>query len=639
MLINRNKYLAAIIFAIIFLSFFLGGNSISIAVSTQEGVYLLKDVKFIQKIGPVIDGAVEFFMPSDIAIDQINKRIYIADTGNNRIQVFSEEGILEWGNNFLKRPKKIALDHNGNLYVTDTGNNQIKVFDSAGDCINTFGKDILHSPEGIAINDASGAIYVADTMAEVGNGRIQVFDSKGTVMPFTFQDNGSEMVFGTGSPKGITVDSEGKIYVVDMCFKKGVWYDRLLKFDSTGKLEMLVDENNLNNPSDVAIDEQTGNIYVTDTQNCRIQLFDPDGKPLSKWGGKVDDKELLIPGNLNLPEGMVINEGDIYVVDTGNNRIQVFDSTLFSSHDAFQDKWGVFGNGEFDKPFGVAVDEDNNIYVLDSKYYIRKFDSDWNFVGVIGDGVGIDNTPIDMAIGEDNSIYVMHSERDIRRFNRDNGESIEVIKVISDEDIKTLEYLENIKEYYFNKLSKQAVEPITKNTFVIDDISHSIQVFDPKNQKNIGTLGTYGEGDSQFKFPADIAIDQRGLIYVADRDNNCIKVFEIAWEKNLPPVPPVDNNPISCGNNCCSCYYPDYCWCHYPWCNCNCWPSCPSCSIVCSPLWKISTWPTLDNQGDNCSLSFGNSGAFSSLLGNNWSSSSQAWDFGTSTNWLGMGTK
>ena len=73
--------------------------------------------------------------------------MYVADTANNRIQVFSSNGtfISQWGNygvgnGTLKSPEGIAVDHQGNVYVADTANNRIQVFSSNGTFITKWGK-------------------------------------------------------------------------------------------------------------------------------------------------------------------------------------------------------------------------------------------------------------------------------------------------------------------------------------------------------------------------------------------------------------------------------------------------------------------------------------------------------------------
>ena len=121
--------------------------------------------------------------------------------------------VTQWGsqggeNGQFSSPEGIAVDASGNVYVADSGNDRIQVFSSSGVYITRWGGNgQFHSPEGIAV-DASGIVYVVDR-----NDRIQVFSSSGVYITRW----GS---IGTGngqfiSPKGIAVDASGNVYVAD----------------------------------------------------------------------------------------------------------------------------------------------------------------------------------------------------------------------------------------------------------------------------------------------------------------------------------------------------------------------------------------------------------------------------------------
>jgi NHL repeat/FIMAH domain len=145
-----------------------------------------------------------------------------------------------------------------------------------------------------------------------------------------------------------------------------------------------------NLPRGVATDA-AGDVYVTDTQNNRIQKFASDGAFLTKWGSLGGDD-----GRFSVPNGVATDSNnDVYVADTGNNRIQ-----KFASDGTFLTKWGSLGgdDGQFISPLGVATDAVGDVYVADGSDRIQKFDSDGNFLAKWG-GPGGDDGQFDQPFG------------------------------------------------------------------------------------------------------------------------------------------------------------------------------------------------------------------------------------------------
>ena len=109
------------------------------------------------------------------------------------------------------------------------------------------------------------------------------------------------------------------------------------------------------NAQSVAVNMGTGNVYVVDRDNNRVQKFDANGTYLGKWGsGPSSDN-----GSFNSPYGVAVDTaGNVYVSDWGNNRVQKFDS-----NGNFLTKWGISGSGDgqFDVPTGVAVAGDGYV--------------------------------------------------------------------------------------------------------------------------------------------------------------------------------------------------------------------------------------------------------------------------------------
>ena len=164
------------------------------------------------------------------------------------------------------------------------------------------------------------------------------------------------------SPYGVAVDNSGNVYVVDSdnC--------RVQKFDSSGNFLLKWGSNGTGNgqfyfPSGVAVDS-SGNVYVTDTG---VQKFNSNGVFITKWGstGSGDGQFM---GSWGIA---VDSSGNVYVTDDGNNRVQKFDSA-----GNYLTQWGSggSGDGQFSIPYGVAIDSSGNVYVSDSgNFRVQKF--------------------------------------------------------------------------------------------------------------------------------------------------------------------------------------------------------------------------------------------------------------------------
>lgn len=314
--------------------------------------------------------------------------------------------IDEWGQlgdsegEFLS-PYGIAVSSVGNVYVAGTSNDRIQVFDSSGGFIEEWGERCVaeyeeprdpiecdggfHRPEGIAV-DAASNVYVADTF----NNRIQKFRQADEGYEYErkwgrFCDVAYDGPIGCNGwfnhQQGISVSSIGNVYIADTI------NHRIQEFGSTGEYhtwwgsycDVVAEEprncnKGLRYPEGIAANTD-GIIYVADTGNDRIQMFNSHGAPLRRWGSDCfvhDEDPGTCDGKFNAPSGIAVDvAGNVYVADTGNNRIQVFDPS-----GVFIKKWGSegSGDGQFLRPKGIAVDYAGNVYVADTfNHRIQKF--------------------------------------------------------------------------------------------------------------------------------------------------------------------------------------------------------------------------------------------------------------------------
>ena len=225
------------------------------------------------------------------------------------------------GDGQFSYPQGVAVNAAGNIYVADSGNHRIQKFDSSGSFLAKWGSQgsgdgQFSYPEGVAV-DASGNVYVTDPGNRFSpNLRIQKFDSSGSFLAKWDSEPGDGNL---PHPAGIAVDdATGNVYVAD---RDNYW---IQKFDASGSL--LAKWGGLGSgdgefwfPDGVAVDA-AGDVYVTDAGNNRIQKFDSSGSFLSKWGSEGSGD-----GQFFVPRGVAVDAfGDVYIVDALNHRIQKF---------------------------------------------------------------------------------------------------------------------------------------------------------------------------------------------------------------------------------------------------------------------------------------------------------------------------
>ena len=150
--------------------------------------------------------------------------------------------------------------------------------------------------------------------------------------------------------------------------------------------------------------DAVGNIYIADTGNNRVLKYFPNGNNAQIWGqqGTAD-------GRFNQPLGITIDLAGTaaYVTDSGNNRIQKFDL-----NGTFLTKWGTpgSGNGQLSAPYGVAIDSAGDVYVADTgNSRIQRFSPTGTFIassGTFGAANGEVNFPAGLAVGTSDRVYV-----------------------------------------------------------------------------------------------------------------------------------------------------------------------------------------------------------------------------------------
>jgi DNA-binding beta-propeller fold protein YncE len=246
--------------------------------------------------------------------------IYAADQAVGAIFVFSPDADKKFDVQMIRNGKEahfglingLAIDDTDRLFVSDDQSHKVHVINPQHQEEAAFGADVLVRPGGMAIDEENRFLYVVDTGSDV----VDVFDA----------DN----------------------------------YKLLRKIGTPGKKHLLSDPGDFSLPTNVAVDKE-GNVYVTDTLNNRVEIFDADGKFVSMFGKNGDG-----PGHFARPKGIAIDrDGHIWVVDAVQQRVQVFDT-----EGRLLIYFGEPGNwpGQFSAPYDIAIDPKSNRVVTSEQF-------------------------------------------------------------------------------------------------------------------------------------------------------------------------------------------------------------------------------------------------------------------------------
>lgn len=271
-------------------------------------------------LGNALDGGPSdtFVKPYAVAVSP-QGRIYVSDTAARRVFAIDRDKatltfIGERGSTALTKPVGVAVDANGTVFVADATLKRVFGFAPDGGVVVSIGREgELESPSGIAIDRARKLLYVVDS-------------SKHQIIVYSTTDGARVRVVGKRGgeagqfnfPTNATVDRAGRLYVADTL------NFRVQIFEADGKFVRMFGTlgdapGTFNRPKGVAVDSE-GHIYVADTAFDNFQVFDAEGKLLlfvGHGGGQL--------GQFLLPAGLYIDDRDqIYVADQGNSRVQVF---------------------------------------------------------------------------------------------------------------------------------------------------------------------------------------------------------------------------------------------------------------------------------------------------------------------------
>jgi len=206
----------------------------------------------------------------------------------------------------------------------------------------------LAEPYGMAV-DSRGSLYVADQKV----GAIFIFNTETREVELIRNKTHAHFV----RIIGLALDDNDRLFVSDPGLR------HILVFNSAHKAEDVITDG-LVSPGAMAIDRENRQLYVSDIELDQVLVYDADSlKLIRKIGTTGHNHELTTPGDFAKPTGLAVDsDGNLYVADTLNNRIEVFDAD-----GKFISTFGKAGDGPgyFARPKGVAIDSDDHVWVAD----------------------------------------------------------------------------------------------------------------------------------------------------------------------------------------------------------------------------------------------------------------------------------
>ena len=494
--------------------------------------------------------------PQSVAIGP-DRSVYVADQSSSVIQVFDQNGaFLREVGRAGTRPGEltsvgaIAVAADNTLFVAD-GSNRIDRFDADGNLLGSFGRRGTgvgefnfgkgggnDAPAGGGLVTSGNFLFVSDSL----NNRLQRFNLDGS---------GATEIIPPGrlfNPRGLAVRGQRLIIADDK-------NHRLVVTDFGGRVIRTVGSgqgargNQFSFPFGVAVDPK-GRVFVADDINQRVLRFGPQPAYTYKarWGSYG-----TAPGKLAFPRAIASDAaGALYVTNTGNDRIDVFDNSggLLRS-------WGVSGRGEgqFNAPLGVAADAGGVRAVADSiNGRVEFLNPDGSIASSWGSpspGPTILRSPVAVAFDTAGDAYVLDSRRGrIFVFARATGLPARTIAAqgsgpgllldptaitisgavitVADTGNSRIARFTTAGDYLgawtnTGRVRGVAVTPDGSRTYA-SGTDNRITVFDAQGSI-VMQFGGLGRALGKLSAPAQIALDAGGKLWVADRGNNRIQRF------------------------------------------------------------------------------------------------------------------
>ncbi len=273
--------------------------------------------------------------PTGLALSPDERTLYVASNAAGRvIAVDLEKAAMRRfavsGDLIPSNPFGVATDADGNVYMTDHTRGRVVVFGADGKFVRKFGEGKLERATGIAIDRRRQVVYVtAGVSSESQHHRVEVFSLKGDHLR-TIGTRGH----GPGEfnfPANLAVAPSGELYVADML------NFRVQVFDPDGQLVAMWGQLGTGAPGafdklkSIGLDA-FGNVYTVDSAQQLVQIFNPKHQPLMAFGGNGTE-----PGSMAVPTAIAITSRNvIFIADFAVNLVHQFELINTTAEDSYR---------------------------------------------------------------------------------------------------------------------------------------------------------------------------------------------------------------------------------------------------------------------------------------------------------------
>ncbi len=513
--------------------------------------------------------------PGGLGLDPATNDVWVAETGANRITELEKTpsgfvahirfGSAGAGQGQISQPYDVKVKASGNLVVVDRGNNRVEQFSPSGEFQAAFGTKgagagQFNEPSGIAVA-GGGVFYVTDS----GNKRVERWSQpakpevatlapagvtdksatlKGSVNPSgvatTYRfEYGPTTAYGTSVPipngsvgSGVETIAENQTLVTEpettihyrivATNAEGTRFGSDVRFTTPAEPFTFLSafgtagtgNGQFNRPMGTAVDA-SGNVYVVDRENNRVQKFNAKGEYLSQFGSAGSGN-----GQFKEPRSIAIGpNGHLWVADAGNARIEEF-----SAAGAYLQQ---LGSGKLTSPYGIAVDNEGRIWISDpAKNSVVEFkESSPSVYSYFGEATTTDGAPLK----EPGGLGLDPATNDVWVAETGANRITELEKTPSG-------FVAHIRFGSAGAGQGQISQPYdvkvkaSGNLVVVDRGNNRVEQFSPSGEFQ-AAFGTKGAGAGQFNEPSGIAVAGGGVFYVTDSGNKRVE----RWSQPAKP--------------------------------------------------------------------------------------------------------